>query len=205
MNALKFRRPKQDRSRESLKRILDAAEFVLAELGYEKATLGAICSRAGLTVGAFYARFSSKEDLLEPLLERMEHSLREAIASLDVAEDQPLDVVMERFIGELVVLYRTRRGLTRALTDAARSSAAVRRRLKKINAEAGDAIASKLVRYRGEMSNPHPRIALLVLFSTLREAVQDQHLLPSDRYSLSDAELVLELAHVFLSYVGARA
>ncbi len=204
------RDPLQERSHESLRRILDAAEDVLAKEGYEKASLAAICRRAGLTTGAFYARFSSKEDLLGPLLDRFEAEVNEAIDALDVDPARlrhPLRVAVERFIRAFVRLYRTRRGLLRALTASARASTGVRRKLQMLNARIGDAIIAKLSRYRAEMSHPDPAraqgFALLCLFSALREVAVEQQLLPPDRYRLSDAQLARELTRLFLGYVGA--
>ena len=62
-----FRPPQQSRSRETLDRILDAAEQVLAEKAFGEATLAEIMDRAGVTVGAFYRRFPDKNALLRHL------------------------------------------------------------------------------------------------------------------------------------------
>src|SRR3954453_7813246 len=59
-----FRPPQQVRSRETLDRILDAAEQVLATKAFGEATLAEIMERAGVTVGAFYRRFADKDALL---------------------------------------------------------------------------------------------------------------------------------------------
>jgi AcrR family transcriptional regulator len=59
----------QARSRETLGRLLDAAQTVFVELGFEKTQLEQIAARAGYTRGAIYAHFSSKEDLFLALIE----------------------------------------------------------------------------------------------------------------------------------------
>ncbi|MFB7341130.1 ScbR family autoregulator-binding transcription factor [Streptomyces hydrogenans] len=43
--------------------ILDSAAAVFAERGYERATIGEILARAGVTKGALYFHFASKEEL----------------------------------------------------------------------------------------------------------------------------------------------
>lgn len=43
--------------------LLDAAAAVFGERGYERATIGEILNRAGVTKGALYFHFASKEDL----------------------------------------------------------------------------------------------------------------------------------------------
>jgi AcrR family transcriptional regulator len=61
----------QDRSRETLRRILDAAEGVFAEKGYDKTTVAEIISRAGIGHGTFWLYFRNKDDLLGFLLQDM--------------------------------------------------------------------------------------------------------------------------------------
>ena len=39
--------------------------------GFEKASLRAICKKAGLTTGAFYSHFSGKEELFDALVKPM--------------------------------------------------------------------------------------------------------------------------------------
>src|SRR5437762_6307200 len=70
MTIPRFRPPQQTRSRETLDRILDAAERVLDEKSFTEATLAEIMERAGVTVGAFYRRFPDKDALLHFLDER---------------------------------------------------------------------------------------------------------------------------------------
>src|SRR5476649_1777375 len=47
--------------------ILDAAREVFGELGYETATVRDIIRRTGLSVGAFYNYYSSKEEVVAAL------------------------------------------------------------------------------------------------------------------------------------------
>ena len=58
------RPPVQARSRRTLARILDASLTLLGERGRDGLTVQDIVSRAGTSVGSFYARFSGKEDLI---------------------------------------------------------------------------------------------------------------------------------------------
>jgi AcrR family transcriptional regulator len=80
-----FRPPQQARSRESLQKVLAAAEHVLAGQGIEEFTVGAVASQAGMSVGAIYRRFSGKDQLLhavkDQLLRQLETSVSEALRS----------------------------------------------------------------------------------------------------------------------------
>jgi AcrR family transcriptional regulator len=48
--------------------LLDGALHAFAERGFDGASIGYICERAGLTTGAFYGNFASKQELFFALL-----------------------------------------------------------------------------------------------------------------------------------------
>jgi AcrR family transcriptional regulator len=54
--------------------LLDAARDVFAERGFHGSSIGEICERAGLTTGAFYSNYPSKDALFLALFDR--HSQR---------------------------------------------------------------------------------------------------------------------------------
>ena len=66
-----FNPPLQARSRESLEKVLEAAECILAEGGAEHLTMAAVAERSGTSVGAIYRRFASKEKLLAAVKDRL--------------------------------------------------------------------------------------------------------------------------------------
>jgi AcrR family transcriptional regulator len=61
-NATPLRRvPRQIRAQERVQRVLDAAEQVFAEVGFEAATTNAIALAAGTSIGSIYEFFPNKE------------------------------------------------------------------------------------------------------------------------------------------------
>jgi AcrR family transcriptional regulator len=66
--------PTQARSRKTLERIVGAGLALLEQGGPDAVTVQAVVARAGSSVGSFYARFRSKEDLLEHLREHLRSS-----------------------------------------------------------------------------------------------------------------------------------
>jgi AcrR family transcriptional regulator len=58
------------RTEETQARILDAAEAVFSEQGFDKTQLEEVAARAGFTRGAIYAHYQSKEDLFLALVEQ---------------------------------------------------------------------------------------------------------------------------------------
>ena len=73
--------PKQQRSREKYERVLDAAETLICDEGYEKLTTTGVAQAAGLPPSAFYRWFSDKDDLVSALLMRHNARLDERITA----------------------------------------------------------------------------------------------------------------------------
>jgi AcrR family transcriptional regulator len=70
-------------------KVLQAAEGVFARRGYHEASLREIASKAGVSKGALYYNFASKEDLFLALLEvRMEERLGEIRIAFEDAEEE---------------------------------------------------------------------------------------------------------------------
>lgn len=64
------RAPRQDRGQKRVEEILDAAEGVIAEVGWDAATTQAIAERAGASVGSLFHFFPSRDAILIALGER---------------------------------------------------------------------------------------------------------------------------------------
>lgn len=79
----------QARAEETYRTLLDAAQAAFAELGYEGAGVAEICRRAGVSKGAFYHHFASKQALFLALLERWLKQLDESMQRF-VERPQPV-------------------------------------------------------------------------------------------------------------------
>lgn len=116
-----FRPPQQARSRESLQKVLAAAEHVLAERGVEEFTVGAVAERAGLSVGAIYRRFTGKDQLLyavkDELLGQLEAGVGEALRSAEPG----LRTVVGAFTTALARTFATRDRIFPELLDGQRA------------------------------------------------------------------------------------
>ena len=62
--------PTQDRSRQRVERILDAAAEIFADIGYDAATTDAIALRAGTSIGSLYQFFPNKQALYNAIADR---------------------------------------------------------------------------------------------------------------------------------------
>ncbi|MBA8815333.1 AcrR family transcriptional regulator [Microbacterium halimionae] len=72
-------------------RLLDAAQQVFAESGFDAASVEDVCERAGFTRGAFYSNFESKEGLFLALVDRVSgerlDAVRRRISTLERSGD----------------------------------------------------------------------------------------------------------------------
>jgi AcrR family transcriptional regulator len=79
------------RPEERRNEFLDCAQALFFERGYDQTTVNDIIDRAGVSKGAFYHHFSSKEEMLEALAARL---ARESVALVgDVLDDSSLDAL----------------------------------------------------------------------------------------------------------------
>ncbi|AFU05938.1 putative TetR family transcriptional regulator [Nocardia brasiliensis NBRC 14402] len=82
--------PKQDRSRATRQRLLEATIDCLAETGWAAATVAVVAERAGVSRGAAQHHFPTREDLITAALEymfdtRTQQAKDEAVAMAEVA------------------------------------------------------------------------------------------------------------------------
>jgi AcrR family transcriptional regulator len=89
--------------------ILDAAELVIAEVGYPDMTTNQVAARAGLSPGSLYQFFRNKEEILEGLLARYTDDRQDFWAArlTAVTPDVPLEVLVGQLVDESVA-FKTR-------------------------------------------------------------------------------------------------
>ncbi len=78
---------KPDIQRARREHILDAAEQCFARAGFHRTTMHDICKEAGVSPGAFYVYFDSKEALIAGIAERDRADFAERLAALAAAPD----------------------------------------------------------------------------------------------------------------------
>src|ERR1041385_3263747 len=204
-----YRPPQQVRRRETLDRILDAAEQVLEEKAFGEATLAEIMERAGVTVGAFYRRFPDKDALLHHLDERFFADMhRRAEQVMDPArwEGAPIDGFLREFTSQAVEVYSTRRGLLRSLFLRARTDKVLQQSALKVNIHFIERLQTVLLPHRAEMDHPDPARAIelgfMMVVGALRELVVFGEIWPAPPEDM--AALPGEIARMFGGYLGLQ-
>lgn len=203
--------PRQQRSQETLDRILDAAAALVADKGFEDTPLQEIVRRAGTSVGAFYTRFHDKDGLLFALHERF---LDEAVATTDDALDPrrwsgaPLADVIGAVVRFLVSIYREQEGLLRAFMIRHHRDAEFRARQSRLSRHLNQRLAELLAGRAHEIAHPAPTraipLGLLGVLATLDATILFGDLHAPD-LALSDDDLASELARSWLAYLGCSA
>jgi len=94
------RQPRQARSQERVRRILEAAEALVLVDGVGATTTNAIAARAGVPIGSLYQFFPDKAAILRSLAHRYGEGLHESLAAFDRGEgkDLPLETYITRIV-----------------------------------------------------------------------------------------------------------
>jgi AcrR family transcriptional regulator len=111
------RTPKQARSQRRVNQILDTAEQIFAEVGYEHTTTNAIAARADVPIGSLYQFFPSKEAILQALIERYTEEMT-ALLSDPTLEDLPIPEVIGQMVDRLAVYDQTHAGFKMMLASS---------------------------------------------------------------------------------------
>jgi AcrR family transcriptional regulator len=98
------------------RQILDAAEHLLATRGYADMTVGEIAEAAGITRGALYFYFASKQDVLIALVARTVQALQEKSGAALTAT-APIEEVISTALERTVQLWRAHGVVMRAAVD----------------------------------------------------------------------------------------
>ncbi len=203
------RPPRQSRSQESLERILDAAEQVISERGFDQATVAEIVRRANSSVGAFYGRFKEKDALLRCLHERF---CEEAFATVDAVLDperwrgESIGQILTETVPFLVDAYRQRGGMFAAFMVRATYDPSFTESWASVGAHLVDRFRTLLLERCDEIDHPNPRLAiefgLQMMLCTLDEMALFRDVEPAGGLTLFDERLPEQLATMFLRYLG---
>ena len=201
------RPPHQARTRATLNRLLDAAEELLSEKGFDEMAIVEIARRAETSVGGFYRRFHDKDGLLHALHERF---CEDARATADETFDPEkwigasLADVLLQVTGFLVRIHRDREGLFRAFLVRGVNDSAVRERTDKLFQYIADRFRVLLHERDDEISHPEPDTAADIGLRAVLGALDVMIQLRPGALRVDEERLTAELSRVLVNYLGAR-
>jgi AcrR family transcriptional regulator len=207
--------PVQERSRESLRRMLDAAELVLARYGLQGATLPRIAAEAGTSAANVYRRFRDKDALMAAVFGRLrERSSAATAAQVDPGTVRSIGLVQfsRSIIEGMIRSYRRDAGLSRASVQYAEQhwESEFVRKTRASEAQSFQRVVDTIMIWRDQIKHPDPeravRFAFVMIALTLRELILfDRVHIFRDVLPLEDDVLKEELPRIFLRYLGVES
>ena len=167
MTGTSVRPPKQKRSRESLERVIEASLQLLAENGFEAFTIQDVSKRAGVSVGAIYARFGNKESLLRAVHRDAMESLRPEHDVVAAADGQPeakaRDVVLAA-VRAIAAIFHGNEDILRAFMHLGAVDEEIARRGSDASVDLARQFAATVLAHRDELAHPDPEKAVNVAY-----------------------------------------
>jgi AcrR family transcriptional regulator len=164
------KRPVQQRSRETVEAILEAARQVFAAQGYAGGTTNRIAQRAGVSIGSFYQYFPNKDAIVVALMERhmtettanYEAVMRQAdAADLEVAE------VVRHFVLSMLASYQQDPAFYRVLFEEAPRPLGIHAARARIHEAVAQALTPQIGRLVStQLRHPAVSAHLLVVVAT---------------------------------------
>ena len=157
------RQPVQERSRQTVARILDAADTLIDEGGVEAVTTRAVADRAGVTYPSLYRFFADRDEILDQLVT---HHLA-ALDARAVAEERTWQITSVRDVIDreldLHVAYFKEHPSAARLWLSGRSSPAVVTQVRQRAQVLAERLRQALVAANFAPSDTDPRVLLLVV------------------------------------------
>jgi AcrR family transcriptional regulator len=197
--------PRQRRSRETFERILTTVERLLEHHALDELSIDRICAEADVSQSSFFARFPSREALVEALADRYvalgAHAVGAAEHLLSSLGTAAPEVVVELMIREYFAFERR----STTLRLVALENAVARRRFRTVE----EATMARLVDVAEAVLGPldledQQRIRFLSVFCT---GAVDQwiggHVQPLARSWWDDEQFITELVGMVTAYLGS--
>lgn len=193
------RTPRQDRSRETRERLLDAGQNLFRRRGFHGTNSKEIAAEAGVAIGSFYAYFRNKKELFMAVLNR--YSERIFAALPDPATLAPLREDAREFIHDYirrVVAAHDLPELHRELFVVMRGDPDFEALIERWEREAARRLEDTLRSASEHLRVRDLRTAAVLLQGTLEAMIQR---LTVHRAAVDGERLVKELADMFHRYL----
>jgi AcrR family transcriptional regulator len=209
--ALAFKPPRQRRSHESLERILDAAESLIRERGFDAMTIAEVVQLSGSSVGSIYARFNNKIGLLQAVQVRYHARVQNdifAALSGNHPDNEPLDEAVGRIVTVLCRHVLNEPELFRAFVLQAVFDSVVRTQGERTNSQRRDKIVDVLIAHRDEIRHADPDRAARWFYTACMAMLRERVTFGEGAElsgGFSDEALVAELTRMVTGYLAYDA
>lgn len=202
-----YKTPCQKRSRESLERLLDAAEDQIRTEGLESLTINSVVSRVGLSVGAFYARFPDKTALIHAVQDRFHERLEPILRAQMLEEAGSRSTLADAVDAAIEVLIRNvtgERELSRAFMMMSVFDPVLRARGELVNRVRRETLTEVLMRHRPEIGHPDPVLAIDIAYGMYAAVVRGRLIFGLEHelyYGIDNATIYNELKRALALYL----
>ena len=164
------REPKQERSRLSFEKALDAAVSLLVQRRSDAFTLAEVAARGGVSIGSIYGRVESKDDLLRAAhareMARIAAAQQRAFATPAPAVESLPDAV-RRVLGVTAQVLRDNAAVMSPFMLLANRDPAVAQLGRTTHRELQEAFVAALLVQRRQMGHPEPERAVSWSFTVI--------------------------------------
>ncbi|GAA2112083.1 TetR/AcrR family transcriptional regulator [Actinomadura alba] len=181
------KRPRQQRSRETVAAILEAAAQLFQRQGHAATTTNQIAERAGVSIGSLYQYFPNKDALLVELADHHLNAAAEQIALVftRAAEQRPaLDRLLADLVRCVAALHTDRPDLHRLLFEEAPRTPELVARFRQAERLIASALAGELRRLG--VGGPAPEMNALFAVQGIEAQVHGALLDPPAGTSVAD-------------------
>jgi AcrR family transcriptional regulator len=215
-SVMTYKPPKQRRSQESLERILDAAETLIRERGFEAMTISEVVERSGSSVGSLYGRFRNKLALLQAVQVRYHARVENAIAAAFQGGSPPsgesLEDAARRVVRVLSDYLLNEPELFRAFVLQAVFDPRVRTQGEVANARRRQHVATVLIEHPEALGHPDPDLAVRWVYSLCMAVLRERITFGKEAElsgAFTDEQIIEELTRTVIAYLtcgreGAR-
>ncbi len=204
------REPQQDRSARTRSQLLDATEAILDKEGIDGLTITKVAREAGCSVGSLYHHFQDKQTIVYAVLDRLSHEvLLTAEEGLELSrwEGVPLMGVLEGYMRYSLKRAKRLPGVNQAQRVLALQDPAIEARMTESYDKIRSMILQLLKPRLTEINHPNPTLAIKVVLSTLRAALnqRSQSYVRGARAAdpkQSDESFVQEMLRMSAAYLG---
>ncbi|HEY6035638.1 MAG TPA: TetR/AcrR family transcriptional regulator [Kofleriaceae bacterium] len=194
------KRPRQQRSKDTVDSILDATARLLKHAGFAGMTTNAVAEKAGVSIGSLYQYFPNKEALVSALIERHCDEMNAAIlAKLANVATLPIAQGARAVIELTFSAHAIDPALHRVLTEQVPRIGKLAK-LRELDNISHRMVAGLLAARRDELAIRDVELAAFVLVSAIESIVHRSALLYPDK--LKDPRLLDEATLLVTRYLG---
>jgi AcrR family transcriptional regulator len=193
---------RQQRSRESQERVLQAAEALLAEKGYEGFTMTEVARRAGISVGSVYGRFEGREALIYAVHARV--NARLSAIDVDLSDAPDLASALTQTVRAFAQALYRERDVLRVFMLRGPVDDRIRSHGSASSQVAAELFEQAVLSRRDEIHHPRPEVAVDVAYRIVYDVLARQVMYGPTFESpnrIAWDELVAELTAAALDYL----